>query len=123
MFPFHRAADIINLMVRTLLVLSSIIVFSALLGQFTSAKAQDTGALSITTTPVRGAIYVDYIFKGKSFWSGNLDVGTHAVLFGNVDGYITPPPQMVTVIADQTYYVIGAYRKLSSLLKSVYIMP
>ena len=110
-------------MVRTLLVLSSIIVFSALLGQFTSAKAQDTGALSITTTPVRGAIYVDYIFKGTSFWSGDLGIGSHVVSFGNVDGYITPPPQMVTVIADQTYYVIGAYRKLFSLLKSVYIMP
>jgi hypothetical protein len=123
MFPFHRAADIINSMVRTLLVLFPIVVFFVFLGQFTSAKAQDTGALSITTTPVRGAIYIDYIFKGTSFWSGGLGVGSHVVTFGNVDGYITPPPQTVTVIADQTYYVIGAYRKLFSLLKSVYIMP
>ena len=110
-------------MFRTLLVVSSIIVFTIFLGQFTSARAQDTGALSITTTPVRGAIYIDYIFKGTSFWSGDLAIGSHVVSFGNVDGYITPPPQMVTVIADQTYYVIGAYKKLLSLLKSVYIMP
>jgi hypothetical protein len=110
-------------MVRILLVLFSIIVFSVFQGQFTSAKAQVTGVLSVTTTPVRGDIYVDYLFKGTKFWSGNLDVGTHSVSFGDVDGYIAPSPQMVTVIADQTYYVIGAYRKLFSLLKSVYIMP
>ena len=110
-------------MARTLLILSPIVILFVLLGQFTSAKAQDTGALSITTTPVRGAIYIDYIFKGTSFWSGDLGIGSHVVSFGNVDGYITPPPQMVTVIADQTYYVIGAYRKLFSLIKSVYIMP
>jgi hypothetical protein len=104
-------------MVRTLLVLFSIIVLYVFLGQFTPAKAQGIGTLSITTTPVSGDIYVDFLFKGTKFWSGNLDVGTHAVSFGDVDGYITPPPQMVTVIVDQTYYVIGAYRKLFSLLK------
>lgn len=101
----------------------SIIVFSVFLGQFTSAKAQGTGTLSVSTTPVSGPIFVDSVFKGTKFWSGDLDIGSHAVSFGDVDGYIAPPPQMVTVIAHQTYYVIGAYRKLFSLLKSVYIMP
>ncbi len=104
-------------MARILLVLFSIIIFSVFLGHFTSAKAQETGTLSVTTTPVGGAIYVDYILKGAKFWSGDLNVGSHAVSFGNVDGYIAPPPQAVTIIADQTYYVIGAYRKLFSLLK------
>jgi hypothetical protein len=99
-------------MVRNLLVLFLIIIFSVFLGYLTSSKAEDTGALSITTTPVRGAIYIDSIFKGTSFWSGYLDVGSHVVSFGNVDGYVRPPSQTVTVIADQTYYVIGAYRKL-----------
>ena len=108
-------------MARNLLVSFLIIILSVFLGYFTSSKAQDTGALSITTTPIRGAIYVDAIFKGTSFWSGYLDVGSHVVSFGNVDGYIRPAPQTVTVIADQTYYVIGAYRKLFSLLKSALI--
>jgi len=103
-------------MVRTLVVLFSIFIFSLFLGHFTFAKAQGTGTLSVTTTPVSGDIYVDYLFKGTKLWSGNLDVGTHVVSFGDVDGYIAPPPQMVTVIADQTYYVIGAYRKSLSLL-------
>ena len=110
-------------MARILLVFFSITVFSVFLGHFTSIKAQGRGTLSVTTTPVSGAIYVDHLFKGTKFWSGDLDVGSHAVSFGNVDGYIAPSPQAVTVIADQTYYVIGAYRKLFSLLKSVYILP
>jgi hypothetical protein len=106
-------------MVRILLVLFSISIFSVSLGHFTSARAQDTGTLSVTTTPVSGAIYVDNVFKGTKFWSGDLNVGSHVVSFGNVDGYDAPSPQTVTVIADQTYYVIGAYRKLFSLLESV----
>ena len=110
-------------MVRILLAFFSITVFSVFLGQFTPVTAQGTGTLSVTTVPVSGPIYVDHLFKGTKSWRGDLDVGSHAVSFGNVDGYTAPPPQMVTVIADQTYYVIGAYRKLFSLLKSVYIMP
>ena len=110
-------------MVRILLVLFSIIIFSAFLGYFPPARAQETGTLSVTTTPVSGVIYVDYLFKCTKFWSGDLDVGSHLVSFGNVDGYIAPSPQTVTIIADQTYYAFGAYRKLFSLLKWVYILP
>lgn len=106
-------------MVRILLVSFFIIIFSVFLGHFTSAKAQETGTLTVTTTPVRGGIYVDKIFKGTNYWSGNLSVGSHVVSFGKVDGYMTPSWQTVTIIADQTYYVIGSYRKLFSLLKSV----
>jgi hypothetical protein len=103
-------------MVRILLVLFFIIIFNVLLGHFTSTKAQDTGTLSVTTTPVSGAIFVDNVFKGTKFWSADLNVGPHMVSFGDVDGYIAPSPQTVTVIADQTYYVIGAYRKLFSAI-------
>ena len=117
MFPFCRAVGIIKKMARILLVLFSIIIFSVFLGHFTPAKAQETGTLSVTTTPVSGVIYVDYLFKGTKFWSGDLDVGPHLISFGNVDGYIAPSPQTVTIIAGQTYYAFGAYRKLFSLLK------
>jgi hypothetical protein len=106
-------------MVRTLVVLFFIFIFSVFLGHFTSAKAQEIGTLSVTTTPISGAIFVDNVFKGTKFWTGDLNVGPHMVSFGDVDGYIAPPPQTVTVIADQTYYVIGAYRRLFSLLKLV----
>jgi len=101
---------------RLLLVLSLIIAFSAFTGYFTSARGQETGTLSITTTPISGAIFVDNVFKGTKFWSGDLNVGPHMVSFGDVNGYIAPSPQTVTVIADQTYYIIGAYRKLFSTI-------
>ena len=44
------------------------------LGHFTPAKAQETGTLSVTTTPVSGAIYIYFVFKGTKFWSGDLRV-------------------------------------------------
>jgi len=116
LFPFHPATAIIELMVRILPFLLSIIIFNVFLGHFTSARAQETGTLSVTTTPVSGAIFVDNVFKGTKFWSGDLNVGPHMVSFGDVNGYIAPSPQTVTVIADQTYYIIGAYRKLFSTI-------
>jgi hypothetical protein len=102
---------------RILQVLFSIIVFSLFLGHFIPAKAQETGTLSVTTTPVAGAIYVDFVLRGTKFWSGDLNAGSHVVSFGNVDGYIAPPAQTVTVVADQTYYIVGTYRKLLSSQK------
>ena len=106
-------------MVRILVVLFSIIIFSVSLGHFTSVKAQETGTLSVTTAPISGPIFVDSVFRGAKFWSGDLLAGSHVVSFGKVDGYIAPSPQAITVIAEQTYYVIGAYRKLFSLLEWV----
>lgn len=102
---------------RLLLVVSFIIVSSLFLGHLAPAKAQEIGTLSVTTTPVSGAIYVDFIFRGTKFWSGDLNVGSHVVSFGDVDGYIAPSTQTATVIANQTYYIVGAYRKLLSLQK------
>ncbi len=80
-------------------------------GYFASAEAQGRGALSVSTTPVSGTIYVDNLLVGLKFWSGDLITGSHVVAFGDVDGYIAPSQQAVTIIAGQTYYVVGAYRK------------
>ena len=102
-------------MLRILLALLAIVIISLLVGQVTPSNAQETGTLSVTTTPVGGAIYVDYLLMGTRFWSGNLIAGSHLVSFGDVDGYIAPSPQTVTVVADQTFYIVGVYRKLLSL--------
>ena len=71
--------------------------------------------LAVTTTPVSGTIYVDNLLQGVKFWSGNLNAGSHVVSFGDVGGYAAPSPQTVTIIADQTYYLIGPYRKSFSV--------
>jgi len=78
------------------------------------ALAEETGTLTVTTTPVRGAIFVDNIFKSRSFWSGSVNSGDHIVSFGDVSGYITPFPQTVTVMTNQAISVIGVYRKVVS---------
>jgi len=100
-------------MVR-LLALFLFVIFSLVLCDFTSVEAQGTGTLTVTTIPVSGAIYVDNLLVGARFWSGDLIAGSHVVSFGDVDGYVAPSPQSVTVVADQTYYVVGSYRKLLS---------
>jgi hypothetical protein len=90
------------------------IFFALILTGSSPAAAQETGILSVTTTPVRGTIYVDNSLVGKSFWSGSLEVGPHQVSFGEVEGYSTPAPQAVMVMANQTVFSIGIYRKLFS---------
>jgi len=70
---------------------------------------QQTGTLSITTTPVSGEIYVDGSSKGTDSWSGSVSTGSHTVSFGQVSGYTTPSQQTVTVNADQTTSVTGTY--------------
>ncbi|HMK77400.1 MAG TPA: hypothetical protein VK568_14625 [Thermodesulfobacteriota bacterium] len=106
-------------MAHVRLILFSIVVISLFLGQVTSSKAQETGTLSVTTTPVSGAIYVDYLLVGAKFWSGNLSAGSHVVSFSDVEGYIAPFPQTITVVAGQTYYIVGAYRKLLSFKEMI----
>ena len=98
-------------------VLFSIIILSVFLSHVTPSKAQETGTLSVTTTPVSGAIYVDYLLVAAKFWSRNLSAGSHVVSFGDVEGYIAPFPQTITVVAGQTYYVVSAYRRLLFLKK------
>jgi len=97
--------------VGLLLVLFLIIIFSVFKA---FAEGQEAGTLTVTTTPVSGAIYVDMLLKGKKFWSGDLEAGYHVVAFGDVGGYITPSPQTVTVIANQQFHIIGLYKKLPS---------
>jgi len=104
-------------MVRGRLISFFIVIISFFLVAVTPSEAQETGTLSVTTMPVGGAIYVDYVFMGTRFWSGNLNAGLHVVSFGDVDGYSAPSPQTVTVVADQTYYIVGVYRKLLSSKK------
>lgn len=101
---------------RAVATLLLILFFPVLFSTFylPSANAQETGTLSIITTPVNGAIYIDMLLQGKKFWSGGLGAGYHVVTFGEVEGYITPSPQIVTVISGEAYGVIGFYRKLPS---------
>ncbi len=103
--------------------LASGLFVALIFGSFGSVEAQGAGTLSVTTVPVSGAIYVDNLLVGTRFWSGDLVAGSHVVSFGDVDGYIAPAQQTVTIIADQTYYVVGAYRRSLSLSEPAGRLP
>lgn len=70
---------------------------------------QETGTLSVSTTPVNGAIYVDDEYKGTGSWSGSVPASSHKISFGDISGYVTPATQYVNVNPSQSTTVIGTY--------------
>jgi hypothetical protein len=70
-----------------------------------------TGALSVTTKPVSGAIIVDGVFKANGSWNGSISAGSHKISFGAVSGYNRPAGQTVTVNSQQPATVTGTYTK------------
>lgn len=65
--------------------------------------------LTVDTTPVNGEVFVDGVSWGTASQTRSVDPGTHMVSFGDVSGYITPAPETVMLVADETRTVTGAY--------------
>ncbi len=85
--------------------------------------AADTGTLAVETKDQNdqafaGPIFVDGEPKGTGSWSGELPIGTHTVSFGDIVGYITPPPQEPNVQKDGVTNVTGVYNQELSVLAS-----
>ncbi|MBZ0168535.1 MAG: putative Ig domain-containing protein, partial [Kofleriaceae bacterium] len=70
---------------------------------------QSTGTLNVTTTPVKGDIYVDGTLRGNEWISISLPAGSHTVSFGEVSGYTTPAQRSVTITANETVVIAVAY--------------
>jgi len=80
----------------------------------TATYASATGTLSITTSPVTGAVFVDEVSWGSAPQVRQIALGEHTIGFGYVAGYITPDDQSVVITQDQTSAVAGVY-ELTSL--------
>jgi hypothetical protein len=80
----------------------------------------ETAILSVTTTPINGAIYVDGEFKANGSWNGYVTVASHTVSFGSVVGYSTPSTQTVSVNPGQTTNVTGTYIQLAPTITVTY---
>jgi hypothetical protein len=76
---------------------------------FTVSYIQQTGTLTINTTPINGDISIDGLVNGNGHWSGTVPATDHVVSFGAVSGYATPSSQTVTVYANQETVVTGTY--------------
>jgi len=72
-----------------------------------------TGTISVTTSPVIGAIYIDGKYVGTGQVSREYPLGTYGATFGPVSGYHTPKAQTVTVEVGETLNIVGEYIQLS----------
>jgi hypothetical protein len=72
------------------------------------------GTLMVDTTPVKGPVYLNGVLQGTAPVTVNLNPGTYTVSFGDVEGYVTPPPQTVNIVAGQTTTVTGTYEPVGA---------
>ena len=93
------------------------VVVSVIEGGITEYQANflpHGGLRVVTDPPMPATIYVNgYARNDWGMWQSMLP-GTYEVSFGQVNGFATPPPQMVTVTAGELATVIGVYSQASS---------
>ncbi len=70
--------------------------------------------LSVDTAPVKGGIYLDGVYQGIAPMTFELDPGTYTVGFGDVQGYMTPPPYYAVLHEGEIVAVTGTYESLVS---------
>jgi hypothetical protein len=76
---------------------------------FTLVEAiKDRKEITIRTTPVAGDIYVDSVMVGSGEAVVPHNFGVFSIYFGDVDGYITPEPQRLTVTPTNPNPVVTA---------------
>lgn len=90
-------------------ILIVIFMISILSGCVEEPSEEDTGTISIMTTPVEGDIHIDGDYVGTGSVSVEYITGYHTVSYGSVDEYKTPDAQTVAVNAGATAYVVGTY--------------
>jgi len=71
-----------------------------------------TGALTVTTDPIAGEVFVDGASWGLAPQSRTVKVGTYTVSFALVGGYLTPSNELATVYEDQETVVEGDYEEI-----------
>lgn len=90
----------------------AILILSVLLVSFAGC-IDSTGHISVTTSPVSGAIYIDGKYAGTGQVCKELPVGTYRITFDTVSGYHTPRAQTVTIEGGGTLNIVGEYIQLS----------
>jgi hypothetical protein len=77
--------------------------------QIIGAYIQQTGNLTVGTTPVVGEVFVNGVSWGTSALGKQVPVGDYTVTFGDVAGYTKPAAQTVTVAKNDLKVVNGVY--------------
>ncbi len=74
--------------------------------------APPPATLTIGTTPIKANVYVDGSLLGVAPRTRSLAAGTYTISFGDVLGYLTPAPEIVTLAAGETRTVTGVYTEI-----------
>jgi len=72
----------------------------------------EVAQLAVSTTPVRGQIYLNDVLQGLSPQAFILDPGPYFVSFGDVDGYRTPLEEVLVLRGGDVKSVLGTYTSL-----------
>jgi N-acetylneuraminic acid mutarotase len=81
------------------------------------------GQLSVDTSPVKGAVFLNGSSLGTAPVSRQVDTGTYTISFGALSGYISPADQMTTVLQNTTTAIMGVYTPIPSHSVTVYSGP
>ena len=79
---------------------------------FITAAPPPPATLTVGTTPIKANVYVDGSLWGVAPRTMSLAAGTYTISFGDVLGYLTPAPEIVTLAAGETRTVAGVYTEI-----------
>jgi hypothetical protein len=82
--------------------------------QVAQTSVQTKAMLTVQTTPVSGEVFVNGASWGMAPQTRSLDSGSYMVSFGNVEGYVTPLPQTVSLAPKESRTVVGVYERASA---------
>lgn len=78
----------------------------------TAAPPPPPATLTVDTTPIKANVYVGGSLLGVVPRTRSLAAGTYTISFGDVLGYLTPAPEIVTLAAGETRTVTGVYTEI-----------
>jgi len=79
---------------------------------FITAAPPPPATLTVDTTPIKANVYVNGSLLGVALRTRSLAAGTYTISFGDVLGYLTPAPKIVTLAAGETRTVEGVYKEI-----------
>ena len=77
-----------------------------------SVAVEETGSISVYTSPVDGAIYIDTYPVGSGQYIGEYGIGSHTISFGKVKGFKTPESEIINLEANEIEYINVTYIKI-----------
>ncbi len=79
----------------------------------------EKATLTVDTTPIKGYVFIDGVLWGTAPQTGEIIPGTYTISFGDVEGYVTPPDNVVTLADGEEKSMMGTYEEEISPILTV----